>query len=63
MTSTKTNAPIIAMKQAKGDKSMTLNYHITDPNTADVLAGQLTKLFVEIAVEKFHEEQKEVAAV
>ena len=63
MTGTKTNAPIIAMKQTKGDNSMTLNYHITDPNTADVLAEQLMKLFAEIAVEKLNAQQEASEAV
>ena len=63
MTSTKTNAPIIAMKQVKGENRMKLTYRVIDPNAADVLAEQLMKLFTEIAVEKLYEEQKEVAAV
>ena len=52
MTGTKTNAPVIAMKQTREGSGMTLNYRITDPNTADVLAQKLMQIFTQAALEK-----------
>lgn len=63
MTGTKTNAPIIAMKQGKGDNNMKLTYRMIDPNTADVLAEQLMRLFAEISVEKLNAQQEVSEAV